>query len=335
MDRFIVGTGRCGSTLLSRMIAEHPDVLSVFEFFNGLDMTKRFRREPVDGKELAALISQEHPFVTMVLKRGYTVEEITYPFGPGARYTPDQGLPWVLVSTLPRLTDDPDALFDDVVSFAETLPRQALSEHYRQLFAWLAQRLGKQCWIERSGSSIDYLGSLHELYPNARFLHLHRDGHETALSMREHAAYRLAIHFLFQLPAESTPAIAELRELDPAAEASESDAVSRILASRPPVELYGKYWTQELAHGYRALGKLDAAQYREVRFEDVIAQPEETLRSIAEFFELDGGAGEWRARAAALVRGTPPTRFETLPAQEQELLAEACRIGMQLVGRTA
>jgi len=104
MDRFVVGTGRCGSTLLSKMLAEHPAVLSVFEFFNGLDMTRRFSQEPVDGKGFARLISQEHPFVTMVLSRGYEVEEITYPFGPDARYTRDQGLPWVLVSTLPRLT---------------------------------------------------------------------------------------------------------------------------------------------------------------------------------------------------------------------------------------
>ena len=37
MDRFIVGTGRCGSTLLSRMLACHPAVCSIFEFFNGLD----------------------------------------------------------------------------------------------------------------------------------------------------------------------------------------------------------------------------------------------------------------------------------------------------------
>jgi hypothetical protein len=143
MDRFVVGTGRCGSTLLSRMLAGHPALLSVFEFFNGLDMTKRFGAGPVDGEAFAALISQEHPFVTMVLSRGYDVEEITYPFGPKARYTRDQGLPWLLVSTLPRLTDDPDELFDETLAFARTLPARELPEQYRALFEWWARRLGR------------------------------------------------------------------------------------------------------------------------------------------------------------------------------------------------
>ncbi len=332
MDRFVVGTGRCGSTLFSRMLAEHPALLSVFEFFNGLDMTKRFGAEAVEGEAFAALISQEHPFVTMVLSRGYEVEEITYPFGANARYSRDQGLPWLLVSTLPRLTDDPDALFDETVAFAATLPRQPLPEHYRALFDWLARRLGRTCWVERSGSSIDYLGSLHGAFPDARFLHIHRDGHETALSMREHAAYRLAISFLFQLPGDQEPSIDVLRTLETGRALDESDPISRMLASRPPVEYFGRYWTQELTRGFRAATKLNARQYLEVRFEDLIAQPKETLRAIAAFFELEHDGG-WIERAAALIRGVPPTRFDTLTKEEQERLAEACRPGMQLLGR--
>ena len=314
------------------MLAEHPSLLSVFEFFTGLDMSRRFSNDPIDGAAFAHLISQEHPFVTMVLSRGYEVQEITYPFGPGARYQREQGLPWILVSTLPRFTDDPDALFEETVAWAAEQPRQHLARHYRSLFEWLAGRFGKSCWLERSGSSIDYLGGLHAFFPDARFVHLHRDGHETALSMREHAAYRLAISFVYQLQAGPEPSIDELRTLEAGRADDAADPIARVLASRPPVDYFGRYWSQELTNGYRAVSELDAAQYMEVRFEELVAQPGATLARIAGFFELESGGG-WIDRAAALVRGLPPTRFQTLTPEEQERLAEACRPGMELLGR--
>ena len=120
MDGFIVGTGRCGSTLLSRMLSDHPQVLSIFEFFNGLDVSRRFAPGRFSGPDFAALISAEQPFVTAVLRRGYEVAEIVYPYGPAARYRSGQPLPWILVSMLPRLCADPDSLFDDLMSFASS-----------------------------------------------------------------------------------------------------------------------------------------------------------------------------------------------------------------------
>ncbi len=194
MDRFIVGTGRCGSTLLSQMMAEHPATLSIFEFFTGLDVTRRFSPEPAGGDEFAALISRDNPIVTMVVRRGYEVPEITYPFDrPSARYARDDGLPWVLVSALPAMSADPDTLFDETMAFASSLPKQPLSQHYRRLFDWWAQRSGRQHWIERSGSSIDYLGALHQLFPDARFVHLHRDGHVAAAGSVTHLPHPIGV----------------------------------------------------------------------------------------------------------------------------------------------
>ena len=197
VDRFIVGTGRCGSTLLSRMLACCPDVLSVFEYFNGLDVARRFTPEPVSGAEFAGLVCGEQPFLSAVMRRGYEVPEVTYPFGPGMRFRYADPLPWILANTLPRVSERPDPLYDEAVAFLRTRPAAPAVAHHRAFFAWLARRTGRRLWIERSGSSIDYLGQLADAFPEACFLHIHRDGPEAALSMREHHAYRLPISVLY------------------------------------------------------------------------------------------------------------------------------------------
>jgi putative sulfotransferase len=270
----------------------------------------------------------------MVLSRGYEVPEIVYPFAAGGRYRRSQGLPWMLVAVVPRLSAEPDALYDELLAAAAELPARHLAEQYRALFEWLARRAGKRVWIERSGSSIDYLESLHAFFPRARFLHLHRDGREAALSMREHHAYRLAISLMVR-HLEGGPARtpAELGALDPGATPTADDPIGRLLASRPDPVHFGRYWSRQVLRGFRALRLLDAAQYAEVSFEELVARPEQTLRRICAFFELDPEAKGWIPRAAALLRGAPPARFPELPPDEAARLAEACAPGMELLGR--
>lgn len=353
MNRFVVGTGRCGSTLFSRMLAESPQVASLFEFFGGLDPGLRFDTAPLDGKEFAALISSEQPVVTAFLARGYQEPEIIYPFGPRSRYRRQDPLPWILVGTLPRLSEDPDSLYDEAMAFASSLPKQSLALHYQQLMDWLTKRVNREIWIERSGCSIESIGSLNEFFPDSRFLHLHRDGPEAALSMREHPAFRLAVFLIYQLAAnpggasdlgemdlnavpEGIDPIAQavhLGEIDWSAPPRPGDPISRILDSRPAVEFFGRYWTDQLIHGVRCLTRIDADQYLDVRFEDLVSKPKEVLRLTCDFFELDPDADGWIDRAAALVRGIPPTRFEKLAKDEQERLTRACVVGRQLLDR--
>lgn len=335
MDRFIVGTGRCGSTLLSRMIAESPSVLSLFECFNGLDAARRFAPGPMPAAEFFDMIAAEQPFLTAVLRRGYPVAEVIYPFGGGARYGRSDPLPWILVGVLPRLSDDPDALFDEVRDFVLAQPTQPPLAHYRALFDWLTRRFDRRCWIERAGSSIDYLASLADLFPDARFLHIHRDGPEAALSMREHHAYRLPISLMYDVPTDSGLRVSEIGPLDLHAPPEPGDAIGQILESRPPAESFGRYWTDQLERGFAAVPALGPERYREVRFEELIADPVRTLRGIAEFFALDPDEGGWTLRGAALVRGAPPTRADRLPAAEREALEAACAPGRTLLGRRA
>ena len=340
MQRFVVGTGRCGSTLLSRMLAECPGVASLCEFFNGLDIARRFAPEPISGAAFAELISSEQPMVSAVLRRGYRVEEIAYPFadesgspGPRGRYVRDDALPWILVALLPRLSDAPDDLFEALQAFAIGLPEAPPRDHYLALFDWLARQTGQRMWIERSGSSIDYAGELIRLYPEARFLHLHREGPEVALSMREHHAYRLPISLIYDAPLADGRRVSELPPLDFEAPARTGDTLSLVLAGRPSAEHFGRYWSDQVERGRPCLDVLPAERLLEVSFEALLKDPKPRLREIANFFTLDsqGNGDGWVERAASLIRATPRARLPELDAEERQRLIEACSPGTRLL----
>lgn len=316
--RFVVGTGRCGSTLLSRMLAQHPEVLGLFEFFNGLDWGRRFAAGAVGGREFWSIVAQPNEVTDQALARGWNSDEIAYPFLPGSRFQRGDAIPWILIATLPRLTDDHDALFDELASEVSAWASAPLADHYERLFATLGARFGRPRWIERAGSSIDYMGELHALYPDARFVHIHRDGREAALSIRAHPFFRLAVNAMFGL-------VPEAREGE--------DVISLMLESEPPVEIYGRFWTDQLCRGFRAAARMDPAQYLEVRFEDLVTDPVPVMTAIGRFFGLPD-RDEWIAHAAALVRGVPPTRFASLGPEDRAVLTNAVRPGQILLGRS-
>lgn len=313
------------------MLSQNPRLLNLFELFSGIDQFFRFRRDPVGGAELASRLREDHPMLTMVLRRGYEVPEVVYPFGsPGARYGPDDAIPWALAIAIPRITDAPDALFDELLAWVEALPTQTLSCHYRAICDWLTRRLGRECWVERSGSSIDYLGELREFFPDARFVHIHRDGREAALSMREYPVLRLAVAVMYGLLGEieySHDGLVALEKSDP-------DAIDRLLETRPPIELYGRYWSDQIRRGHAAMEGLAPEAFLDVRFEDLVVRPREVIARIAGFLEI-GAEDEWIGRAVALVRGLPERRHPSLDPDEQERLDAACRDAMALLGREA
>jgi hypothetical protein len=326
--RFVVGTGRCGSTLLSKMLAKNTAVCSIYELFSGIDFSFRFKPEPVSGPELAIRLREDHPMLTMTLKRGYEVPEVVYPFDDSSsQFDIGDPVPWILGIAIPRITDTPDHFFEELMGEVEQWPVQKLAVHYRRILDWLTKVSGKQCWIERSGTSIEYLPELVNMFPEAKFLHIHRDGREAALSMREYPTMRLSTAVMYGMLGDvefSNESLKALERKDP-------EAIDHLLKVYPPINLYGRYWSDQIQRGYDALGQIAPENFHQIQFEDMVTNPTQIISEVAAFLELE--QGDWINDAVALVSGMPVFRYGQLPDDEQVLLDDACRHAMTLLDR--
>jgi hypothetical protein len=323
VERFVVGTGRCGSTMLTRLLAQHPDVMLLSEFFAALDRHQMFSTELISGERFRQFLDREHFIVPIIRRRKIASIELLGDDASQAR------VPSMMVSALPMISDDPVTLYEDVLRTVAKFPVQTYAEHYNALFTWLLRRTGKQLWIERSGPSDEWLPELIKMFPEGKYVHLHRDGPETALSMAHNPHYQLVVSFFNEPPTRKELLATEYG----GQEVASQDLFSRRLSpDYLPPECYGQWWSYSVTLAFKALAELDKNQHISVRYEDLVAGPHEVLQRIADFFELPTAPG-WIDAAAALVKGLPRSRVDELPPESQARLRAACRTGALLLGR--
>jgi putative sulfotransferase len=338
---FVVGTGRCGSTMLSNMLREHPHVLSLSEFFSQVSDSAPdlFPLEPIDGSRFWAMVAGNGPFNTFFLQHDILCAENLYRCdAPGARFSAQTGVPAILVVALPHLTEHHEALFDVVQDEVETWPNASVGEHYRRLFGLLQAHFGKRLWIERSGS-ITFIRAeqLLATFPDARFIHIVRDGRDAALSIREHPPFRLFVvmsalgEALGVNPIKSQDRAhidrvpSELRPFLP--ERFDAEAFR---AFRPPLPICGTFWAQQIESGLKVLSTLGSDRLLTLRYEDILAEPKKQLDVVSAFLGGDFSDEDWSARGAAMVR-KPRSTWRDLPEEDARALTEACRPGFDLL----
>ena len=108
---------------------------------------------------------------------------------PGARFT-ERGLPPILATALPHITDSCEELLDELETVVRAQPGQSSADHFRDLFEWLGARFGNEVQVERGGASRLFASRLLRHFPEARVIHVYCDGRGTALSMSNHPTCR-------------------------------------------------------------------------------------------------------------------------------------------------
>lgn len=330
---FVVGTGRCGSTMISSILREHPALLSLSELFSlitdmGTRVSAAFPEGLIDGAQFWSILSTPYPKQDMLIK--HTLVPLT---SRKSRFTRETGMPAIMPVALPHLTKDVDPLYAEVEAFVLSQPPAPIQECYLRLFLWLQQYFNRQAWVERSGGSLRFTHYFHRTFPDARFVHIVRDGRNVAISMSKNHAFRMVqvtAQFVEKLgvdPYESQDRSRigelsdELRHLLP--EYFDATAFQNYDL---PLSLFGQHWSNEIIAGLHMLEEVPAERVLTLRYEDFLQEPEASIKKLIAFIHPDFVDEDWIRKVTQRVQ-SERSSWSTLPSPERELLNEACLPG--------
>ena len=170
----------------------------------------------------------------------------------------------------PRVTPDLVERIRDFHRFArlglpaDTLDRLAprarrFSDLVALIYSEFAALHGKELGGEKSPGYVRHMPLLQELFPQARFIHLVRDGRDIALSLADWGKRK------------SRP---------------KGPARKYRLWAEHPLAVSALWWEYKVARGQADAAGLREGSYIEVRYEQLVAEPEFELRRLASFLEL-------------------------------------------------
>jgi sulfotransferase family protein len=197
-----------------------------------------------------------------VSRSGTTLLRVILDRSPGVAI-PDESFFVPLLARRHGRTIDADRFLDDVsriptvrdwgVSVADVAGRvrsgMPTGEAIAAIYEVYADAAGKPRWGDKTPMYMRHLALLEELFPNAQYVHLIRDGRDAALSF-------------LQMP--------------------EGTFTRTWAHPRTPAQ-FACLWRREVADA-RALGRrVGEARYHEVRYEELVAEPESIVRGICAF----------------------------------------------------
>ncbi|MEE1942693.1 sulfotransferase [Streptomyces sp. TRM 70361] len=329
---FVVGTGRSGSTALSRVLNRHPDVLSLNELLASIGLGGMPEGE-LTGEEFWRLLADPNPTFDRMIRSGAAIPEFLYPRSPGRFSAEAGGIPALCLMVLPHLTDDPDGLLDELALHVPAWPRRPAEDQYRALFGLLADRFGRRAVVERSGFSVRWVPRLRTGFPEAGLVHLYRGGPDCALSMSRHTGFRLItllgeIYAALGLEFGAELTEEHARSLPPDLGGLLADPFdARLVFDRAiPVSVFGALWSRLVTECLAELEKVPETSRMALSYENLLDAPEKELSRLAAFAGVAPGP-EWLAAGRALLDPGRRGAALRLPPGELNALREACEPG--------
>ncbi|MGI9013003.1 MAG: sulfotransferase family protein [Phycisphaerales bacterium] len=262
---FIVGTGRCGTTMLRKLLQMHHDVHIPKETHFFPLLYDSFGQREVDVTQLIDLASR------MYLAKGISIFD---------RICTQQSL-----ERAQFLADVRDAIGSEQC----TVPAFMTG-----LYSVCGRAAGCSIVGDKTPDYGFCMGDLQQSWPNARFVHIFRDGRDVALSMRRVMSFR----FLAAWKINHWWPIG----LDRMYESKRIEAEGDLA-----VDVFFELWLQRFERIRDEATRLQPGSNLEIAYEQVLADAHGTLSRIASFLSLPADEG-WIERAAATVRSDNVSR---------------------------
>jgi hypothetical protein len=237
---FICGTGRCGTSWLQLVLARHSHIFAT-------RYESRFAVAP------SGLIDVRREMLGLPILKRFKQHIL----GPWYKKLYRAGTPREYYGGLYKDIERDE--LERLVADYERQLRAGVDRATRGLlegvYAAGMKRQGKRRWLDKTPRSLIYMQELRRLFPQAKFLHIIRDGRDVALSIVEN--------------------------FWPIAD----DAQKGIAFNQLPrtIKNAARYWRSVLQTGMKIAARLPPDAYCEVRFEDLVSAPEPILRRICEF----------------------------------------------------
>jgi hypothetical protein len=221
------------------------------------------------------------PFIVGVGRSGTTLLRLMLDAHPAMAIPPETHFVPALIETFERPRVSPELALEAIVSYPRSgwpdsgvekeemlkrlrsLRRLNSPDAVRSFYALYAARHGKTRFGDKTPRYVTRLNRIGRALPEAHFIHVIRDGRDVALSMNRR--------------------LVELRDSQPV-----------------PVRRLAKRWRRRVLNA-RA-NELVSDRYIEVRYEDLVADTEETLRRVCVFLALEYDPVMLRYHETAAVR---------------------------------
>lgn len=226
------------------------------------------------GWYMAGHTSRDSPVVVGGCARtGTTLMRVMLDTHPSIYCGPETGLLYLRTLTRRKLRNLAEKLEipeEELRAMARETP--SYLQFVEALFNHLKDRAGKPRWGEKSPQNVLHIDRIFRHFPDARFIHMIRDGRDTACSLRNFPQYTMVDGQRVELDTDN------------------------------PLDQCARRWVNDTRKGMMWRGD---PRYMEVRYEDLIERDEETLIRVFEFL------GEpWDERVTKYYEIKSPSRDE-------------------------